>query len=114
ARWLVLLALAVAIAVWPVWLLVLWPSVRSAGSLAAELAPRARRLGIGAVIAALAANVLALAVQAANLDSGSLFSRIGDTVFDTRYGRLWLARIGLLLLMGVAIQFLPWLDPVKK
>ena len=28
ARWLVLLALATAIAVWPVWLLVLWPAVR--------------------------------------------------------------------------------------
>src|SRR5215207_4102826 len=28
ARWLVLLALAAAIAVWPVWLLVLWPAIR--------------------------------------------------------------------------------------
>ncbi len=144
ARWLVLLALAAAIAVWPVWLLVLWPSVRApdipsvaagpvlaeeshpgtaarrqserpaAPSLAAELAPRARTLGIGAIIVALLANVLALAVQATNLDGGSLLSRIGDTVSDTRYGRLWLARVGLLLLMGVALRFLPWLDPVKQ
>jgi copper transport protein len=138
SRWLVLLALAAAIAVWPVWLLVLWPAIRTPGissdvegsrpgaatsrkrartaniTLAAELAPRAREFGIGAVIVALLANVLALAVQATNLDSGSLISRIGDTVSDTRYGRLWLARVGLLLLMGVAFRFLPWLDPVKK
>ncbi len=117
ARWLVLLALATAIAVWPVWLLVLWPSMRSseAGtSLAAELAPRARTLGIGAVIVALLANVLALGVQASFLENGSLIARIGDTISDTRFGTLWLARVGLLLLIGMAFRFLPWLDPVKK
>jgi copper transport protein len=114
ARWLVLLALAAAIAVWPVWLLVLWPAIRGDKKLAAELAPRARKLGIGAVVAALLANVLALGVQATFLSEGSLFSRIGDTISDTRYGELWLARVGLLLLMGVAFRLVPWLDPVKK
>ncbi|MEZ4506913.1 MAG: copper resistance protein CopC [Thermomicrobiales bacterium] len=112
ARWLVLLALAAAIAVWPVWLLVLWPATRHDGALTAELAQRAQTLGTGAVIGALLANLLALGVQATNLDGGSLLSRIGETVSDTRYGRLWLARVGLLLLMGVALRFLPWRDPI--
>lgn len=114
ARWLVLLALAVAIAVWPVWMLVLWPVVRGDAQLAQELSVRARALGFGAVIAALLANLLALAVQATFLDGGSLVSRIGETVTDTRFGRLWLARIGLLLIMGVALRFMPWLDPLRK
>ena len=113
ARWLVLLALAAAIAVWPVWLLVLWPVVRNDDARVSELAPRARKLGIGAVTVAVLANLLALVVQATNLADGSLVSRIGDTVFDTRYGQLWMARIGLLVLMGLVLRFVPWGDPVK-
>jgi copper transport protein len=114
SRWLVLLALAVAIAVWPVWLLVLWPAVRGDADLTRELSARAGKLGVGAAMAALIANLLALAVQATYLEGGSFFSRIGDTVSDTRYGRLWLARVGLLVLMAVAFRFVPWLDPPKK
>ncbi len=49
ARWLVLLALAVAVAVWPVWLLVLWPSLRGDESLARELGARAQTLGMRAI-----------------------------------------------------------------
>ena len=114
ARWLVLLALAVAIAVWPVWLLVLWPAVRGDAELTSELGARARKLGLGAVAAALIANLLMLGVQASFIDNGSLFSRMSDTLTDTRFGRLWLARIGLLLLMGLALQFVPWFDPLRK
>ena len=114
ARWLVLLALAVAIAVWPVWLLVLWPAVRGDTELTRELSLRARKLGMGALIAALIANLLMLGVQATFMDKGSLVSRMSDTVTDTRFGRLWLARIGLLVLMAVALRFVPWLDPLRK
>lgn len=114
ARWLVLLALAVAIAVWPVWLLVLWPAVRGDAELTRELSVRAQKLGTGAVIAALIANLLMLGVQASFMENGSLISRMIDTVTDTRFGRLWLARIGLLLLMGMALRFVPWRDPLGK
>ncbi|HET9662394.1 MAG TPA: copper resistance protein CopC [Thermomicrobiales bacterium] len=114
ARWLVLLALAVAIAVWPIWLLVLWPAVRGDTALMQELSLRAQKLGLGAVIAALIANVLMLGVQATFMDKGSLVSRMSETVTDTRFGRLWLARIGLLLLMAAALRFVPWLDPLRK
>ncbi len=114
ARWLVLLTLAVAIAVWPVWLLVLWPAARGEAELTRELSIRARKLGIGAVIATLLANVLMLGVQATFMERGSLISRMIDTLTDTRFGRLWLARIGLLLLMGVVLQFVSWLDPLRK
>lgn len=114
ARWLVLLSLAVAVAVWPVWLLVLWPAVRGVGTLTRELSGRARTLGTGAVIAAIVANLLMLAVQASFLEDGSLVSRMGEVLTDTRFGRLWLARIGLLLLLGLALRYLPWLDPMRR
>jgi copper transport protein len=93
---------------------VLWPALRGDAELTTELSRRARKLGIGAVIAALLANVLMLGVQASFIDHGSLFSRMSDTLTDTRFGRLWLARIGLLLLMGVALRLLPWGEPLRK
>ncbi len=114
ARWLVLLALAVAIAVWPVWLLVLWPAGRQDSERTRELAMRARKLGSGAVAVALLANLLMLGVQASFLESGSLISRMSQTVTDTRFGRLWLARIGLLMLMAVMLRVVSWLDPLGK
>ncbi len=114
ARWLVLLALAVAVAVWPVWLLVLWPSLRGDESLARELGARAQTLGMRAIAMALLANVLMLGVQASFLTHGSLVSRMSDTLADTRFGRLWIARVGLLLLLAVALRMAPWLDPLQK
>ncbi len=112
ARWLVLLALAVAIAVWPVWLLVLWPAARGDDALAGTLARRAESLGLGAIVAALLASLLALAVQATTLTRGSLVTRIGDTLFETRYGQLWFLRVGMLLLLALALRYVPWRDPL--
>ena len=114
ARWLVLLALAVAIAAWPVWLLVLWPAVRLDSEQTQELAERVRKFGFGSIAVALLANVLMLGVQASFLETGLLVSRMSQTVTDTRFGELWLGRIGLLLLMAVMLRVVSWLDPLGK
>ncbi|MCC6943310.1 MAG: copper resistance protein CopC [Thermomicrobiales bacterium] len=114
ARWLVLLALAVVVAVWPVWLLVGWPAVRHDPERTRELAMRVRTVGLGAIVMAVFANLLMLGVQASFLESGSLVARMGETVTSTRFGRLWLARIGLLLLMAMVLRFVSWLDPLGK
>ncbi len=114
ARWLVLLTLAVAIAVWPVWLLVLWPAVRDDPALARAASTRAGTIGFGAVVAGLFANLLMLGVQASFLQRGSLVSRMVDTLTETRFGRLWVARVGLLLLLAMALRMVPWLEPFRK
>jgi copper transport protein len=120
SRWIVLLGLAVLIAIWPVWLLVLRPVAgeaerpRTPGAtpLEASMAVRARQLAAAALIVTLAGNVFALVVQAATLDGGSLAGRIWDTLSDTRYGRLWLLRIAFLALAALALRFVDWHEPL--
>lgn len=111
ARWAVLLGLAVAVSVWPLWLLVIRPAVQENEGLSQTMARRIRLIGLGAVVGTLLANVVALVVQAATLTGGSLSDRVWDTLTDTRFGELWLMRIALLAAMGAALNFLPWHTP---
>lgn len=114
ARWFVLLALAVAVASWPVWLLVIWPATRNDAGRTRTLSARMQTLGLGAIVAALLSNLLMLGVQASFLERGSFASRVSETISDTRFGRLWLARIGLLLMLAVILRLVPWLDPLGR
>jgi len=114
ARWLVLLALAIAVAVWPVWVLVLWPALRNDPALARAASARVSAIGFGAVVGGVLANLLMLSVQASFLPRGSLVSRMIETLTETRFGRLWVARIGLLLLLAMALRVVSWLDPLRK
>lgn len=114
ARWLVLLTVAIAIAAWPVWLIVLWPGARNTPAQIATLGQRAQSLGLAASAAAILANLFALVTEATTRPGGSLPTRIGDTLFETRFGRLWLARVGLLLLLALALRCAPWAAPLGR
>lgn len=111
ARWLVLLATAVAIAVWPIWLLVLWRSSLGDPTNLPRLAGRTRRTGLLAIAIAAGAQLLALVAESLHQRGGSIAGRIGDTLIDTSYGERWLAAIGLLLLLAAGFQRAPWTDP---
>lgn len=101
SRWAALLGLAAAVAAWPIWILVLRPAGAVAGP---GISRRARRFAAGALIAAVVGNLAALLVQAAaTVGSTRLGDGLPTTLFDTRYGRLWWLRIGLLLVLGIAL-----------
>ena len=110
-RWLALVGLVGAVAVWPIWVVVLRPSLGGIGSGGARLAGRARRLAWGAVGLAVAGNLAALLAQADQLPSGGLPSRLRETLTDTRYGELWGLRIGLLALFAGTLLLVSWEEP---
>lgn len=104
SRWLALLGLAAAVAVWPVWLFVLRPALPSTAPAGIWAERRLRRLAKGALLLALAGNVVALLVQAAAAaGSARLGAGLATTLTETRYGRLWLLRLGLLAAYAVAL-----------
>jgi copper transport protein len=113
ARWLVLLSLAPIVAVWLIWLVVLRPAAGE-DAVASTLADRTWSIAVVSLVAALVANVLALLVQAATLDRGSLVDRTIDLLVDTRYGELWIARIALLAAAGVVLEWVDWLIPTRR
>ncbi len=114
SRWAVYLAQAPLIAGWIIWLLVLFPATRDDSELRGRLAARLWRLSVGALVLTLAANLLALAVQAEMIGRGSLLENIWDVLSDTRYGQLWIWRIALLAAVGVVLEWVDWLEPLRR
>lgn len=111
ARWIVLIGLSGLVAVWPMWLLVFRPAISPAWQAGPTLARRVQRLAQIAVVFALCANIVALTVQAAGLPSGSLISNVQDTLFDTRYGGLWLMRVVLIIALAQFLMIASWWRP---
>ena len=115
ARWLALLGLAAAVAVWPVWLWVLRPAISPAWQLGPTLTRRVRGLTVGAVALALLGSLAALLVQAAGVrGAGGFLDGLRTTVTDTRFGTLWLIRIGLFLVYGAVLMGAAWWWPWRR
>jgi len=113
ARWLAFLGLFGAVAVWPVWCLVLaGPLRRVRGAMLAAL-PVIGRVAVGAVLLALLGNLAALLVQAAE-PGGDYTNALRETIEHTRYGTLMLWRVGLLTLHALVLSFVLWQQPWKR
>lgn len=115
SRWLALLGLAAVVAIWPVWLFVLRPAIGPAWQAGPAMARRARRFAVWAIALAVVANLVALGVQAlAILAAGGFLGALRTTLFETRYGTLWLVRVGLLLLFSAALLGVAWWWPKRR
>jgi copper transport protein len=115
SRWIPLLGLAVCVAVWPVWLLVLRPGISPAWQAGPSLTRRVRRLATGGVLVALLGSVFALLVQAdGSRDGSSLLEATRTTLTDTRYGRLWLYRVTLILAFAAVLSLCAWWWPRRR
>ncbi|MGE3797452.1 MAG: CopD family protein [Thermomicrobiales bacterium] len=114
SRWLVLLSLAAIIAIWLVWLTVLRPATANDPEFASMVQRRTWNLVLVMIVVNLAANVLALLVQAATVDGDALLDSTIDVVRDTRYGELWIARILLLAAIGVVLEWVDWAHPENR
>jgi copper transport protein len=115
SRWVPLLGLAVSVAVWPIWLLVLRPGISPAWQAGPTLTRRVRRLAAGGVIVAVAGSVFALLVQAdGSRDGNSLLGATRSTLTDTRYGRIWIYRVVAILVFAAALSFCAWWWPKRR
>lgn len=114
SRWMALLGLAAAVAVWPVWLFVIRSGIAPAWQVAPGLAGRMHRYGLLAVVFAVLGSIMALIVQAATADPDSIVNGLTTTLRETRYGQLWMIRIGLLLLYGVVLLRAAWWWPWRR
>ena len=113
ARWLVYLGLAGAVAIWPIWLLVIRPSLPTNAKAMTPIVHWMKRAAYAAIGLAMLGNVVALVVQAENL-TGSFGSRVRETLLETRFGELWMLRIALLIVLGLSIDLANWVEPAKR
>jgi copper transport protein len=99
-RWLSLLGVTGAVGALACWLFVLRPtSERLDDNTADHVRSRALNLVLLGALVSLIGSLIALVVQAYNAGDGLAFSAVTDTLLDTRFGHLWIARI--ILLAGV-------------
>ncbi len=109
ARWLALLGIALVASLLPIWLFVIRPVPAIDSEHLVLLAERIRRLAIWGVAGAAIVNLFALIVQTkGNAGDESIWSVLSNTTFDTRYGRFWLVRIGLLVVLAAVFWLMSW------
>ncbi len=114
ARGITYLGLAILVGLWPIWLLVVRPALRPVWQLGPSAVGRARRLVAVGLGLALGGSVMALILQDVTAGNG-LVDGLGTTLFETRYGTLWLVRIGLLLALGLLLLTVtPWWFPRRR
>ena len=109
ARWLALLGIALVASILPMWFFVIRPVPSIEAGFLDLLASRIRLLAIWGVAGAIAINLFALIVQTkGNSGDESVWSVLWSTTFDTRYGRFWLVRIGLLVVLAAVFWLMSW------
>ncbi|HEU0165102.1 MAG TPA: copper resistance protein CopC, partial [Thermomicrobiales bacterium] len=108
SRWAALVGFAAFIAAWPIWTIVIRPSLAPIWQEGPRFTRRARRYVLIAFVVAILGSLFALAIQALAIPDGSYFDKVMNTVGKTRYGRLWLFRVGLMMVEGLILSACAW------
>ncbi len=106
SRWAALIGAALLMAAWPIWSTVVRPALNGTRPLA--IVRRMRRYILWAAVLALLGSVFALVVQAWSLPDGTWLDKIINTLGQTRYGKLWLLRAGLLFGLALVLPACGW------
>ena len=106
SRWAALIGAGLLLAAWPVWSTVVRPALT--GTRPLPMVRRMRRYIIWAAALALLGSVFALVVQAWSLPDGTWLDKIINTLGQTRYGKLWLLRAGLLFGLALVLPACGW------
>lgn len=108
SRWAALTGVALLIAAWPVWSTVVRPALDPVRSDGPAIARRMRRFVRIAFVLAVAGSVFALVVQSLTIPDGTILDKVISTLGQTRYGHLWLVRIGLIAILGIVLAACGW------
>lgn len=108
SRWAALAGIALLIAAWPVWSTVVRPALDPVRLAGPGIARRMRRFVKIATVLAVAGSIVALIVQSLSIPDGTLLDRIISTLGQTRYGQLWLVRLGLIAVLAIALAACGW------
>ncbi|MGB3328780.1 MAG: copper resistance protein CopC [Thermomicrobiales bacterium] len=108
SRWAALVGLAALIAVWPMWVLIVRPALSPVWREGPRITRRMKRHAQIAFALAVLGSVFALLIQATTLEQGTFFDKVMNTLGQTRYGSLWLTRIGLFAALGLMLSACAW------
>ena len=108
SRWAALVGLALLLAAWPVWSVVVRPALGGVWRSGPGFVRRMKRYVAIATFLAIGGSLAALVVQSFAIADGSPFDKVLNTLGQTRYGRLWLARIALIVISALVLAACGW------
>ena len=108
SRWAALVGLALLLAAWPVWSVVVRPSLGAVWRSGPRFVRRMRRYVVVATVLAIGGSLAALVVQSFAIADGSILDKVLNTLGQTRYGRLWLVRIALFAIAAMVLAACGW------
>ncbi len=114
ARALTYAGLALLLAVWPIWRIVVRPALAPVWPIGRDAVRRARRVALFGLLLALAGSLGSLVLQAMT-SVEPLGTALISTLTDTRFGYWWMIRVGLLVALAGALIFVaPWWFPRRQ
>ena len=101
--------LALLLAIWPTWRLIVRPALAPVWPVGRDAVRRAKRLTLAGLALGLAGSAGSLFLQALAGDG------VVSTLADTRFGHWWLVRVGLQAGLAAALVFVaPWWFPGRR
>ena len=108
SRWAALDGLVLLLAAWPVWSVVVRPSLGGVWRSGPGFLRRMKRYVLVATVFAIGGSLAALVVQSFAITDGSFLDKVLNTLGQTRYGRLWLVRIAMITLSALVLAGCGW------
>jgi copper transport protein len=112
SRWVAYGGLLMAMAIWPIWSLVVAPPHRRRPQALRGAIIAARWVAFVAFAVATLGNILSLLSQTLER-SGAFLPNLESTLLSSRFGDLWLTRMLLLGLLAICLAFVNWVRPSR-
>ncbi len=112
-RWMALTGTLGAMSLWSIWSYVVEPAFRRRTRSTRRALDSLRMFAIAAFLIAVAGSLLEIIARARNLDE-PIVDALQTTLFDTRYGDFWIARMLLLGVLASLLSLVDWVHPRRN
>lgn len=113
-RWAALIGVIVTSAIWPIWRTVLRPTIGTVWRRGVRATFAMQQAATTALIVAFAGSILELLVRTQSAGGEVFLDNLTATLADSSWGRWWLARIGLLIALGIGLALANWWYPQRN
>jgi copper transport protein len=111
ARWSALVGTLATVAVWPIWTLLVRPSIAPAWRLGARFVPAMQQFAFIAFSLAFLGSLLEVAVHSQTMPEGTWLDKLMNTIGYSDWGAWWLLRMILLVFLGIGLALVAWWFP---
>lgn len=114
ARWSALIGIIAAISTWPVWTVIVRPSLRPIWRRGPRIVAAMQQFAFIAFSLAFLGSLFELVVRSQAMPDGTWLDKLMNTVGNTDWGTWWLVRMFLLIFLGIGLALAAWWYPSRR